>query len=57
MANVYVKEHQYFYPNKIWVRDSCRQAGIAGIKNVFICLIYIKQKPALSQTKQVYLCE
>jgi len=28
IANVYVKEHQYVYPNKIWVKGSYRQAGI-----------------------------
>jgi len=31
IANVYVKEHQYFYPNKIWVKGSYRQVGVTHL--------------------------
>lgn len=34
IANVYVKEPQYFYPDKIWVKGSCRQAGNLNFKKM-----------------------
>jgi len=31
MSNVYVKELNIFYPFKIWVKGSCRQAGFFAL--------------------------